>query len=43
MRNPFGRRRKNHKLLKVIGGAVLAVVGIKMVPDLIRYIKISRM
>ncbi len=43
MRNPFSRRRKNHKLLKVIGGAVLAAVGIKMVPDLVRYIKMSRM
>jgi len=46
MKNRFLRRRKNHPLLRVIGGAVLAVVGagvIKMFPDIKRYIKISLM
>jgi uncharacterized protein DUF6893 len=46
MRNPFVRRRKNHPVLKVIGGAALAAVGawvVAMVPDIKRYIKISRM
>jgi hypothetical protein len=43
----FGRRRKsNHLLWKVIGGAALAVVGagvIRMMPDIKRYIRISSM
>lgn len=43
----FGRRkRSNHLLLKVIGGAALAVVGagvIRMMPDIKRYIRISSM
>jgi hypothetical protein len=46
MRNPFARRKKNHPILKVIGGAVLAAVGagvVAMFPDIKRYIKISRM
>jgi hypothetical protein len=43
MRIPFTRRRNNHKLLKFLGGAVLAVVGARMVPDIMRYIKITRM
>jgi uncharacterized protein DUF6893 len=46
---PFGfgrRKRSNHLLLKVIGGAALAVVGagvIRMLPDIRRYIHISTM
>ena len=46
---PFGfgrRKRSNHLLLKVIGGAALAVVGagvIRMLPDIRRYIRISTM
>jgi hypothetical protein len=46
---PFGfgrRKRSNHLLLKVIGGAALAVVGagvIRMLPDIKRYIRISAM
>jgi hypothetical protein len=46
MRNPFVRRRKNHPILKVIGGAALAAVSawvVTMVPDIKRYIKMSRM
>jgi hypothetical protein len=42
MRNPL-RRRKNHKLLKIIGGAALAALGIRLFPDLRRYLKIIRM
>jgi hypothetical protein len=49
--SPFGfgfgrRKRSNHLLLKVIGGAALAVVGagvIRMLPDIRRYIRISTM
>ncbi len=46
MRNPFARRRKNHPLMRVLGGALIAVVGagvVKMFPDIRRYLKISRM
>jgi hypothetical protein len=46
MRNPFARKRKNHTILKVIGGALLAAAGagvVAMLPDIKRYIKISRM
>ena len=43
----LGRRKKsNHLLWKVIGGAALAVVGagvIRMIPDIKRYIRISTM
>jgi hypothetical protein len=43
----FGHRRKsNHLLWKVVGGAALAVVGagvIGMLPDIKRYIRISMM
>jgi len=46
---PFsiGRRRKsNHLLWKIVGGAALAVAGakvIRMLPDIRRYIRISTM
>jgi hypothetical protein len=47
MKNPFARKKKNnHTLLKVIGGAALAVVGagvFAMFPDIKRYIKMSTM
>jgi hypothetical protein len=40
------RKKSNHLLWKVIGGAALAVVGagvIRMIPDIKRYIRISTM
>ncbi|HKC89141.1 MAG TPA: hypothetical protein VKG02_24365 [Blastocatellia bacterium] len=46
---PFGigrRKKSNHLLWKIIGGAALAVVGagvIRMLPDIKRYIRISTM
>jgi hypothetical protein len=46
---PFGfgrRKRSNHLLLKVIGGAALAVAGagvIRMLPEIKRYVRISMM
>jgi L-asparaginase II len=49
MRNPFymrRNRRRNHPLMKVIGGALLAAVGasvVALIPEIKRYIKISRM
>jgi hypothetical protein len=42
-----GRRKKsNHLMWKIIGGAALAVVGagvVRMIPDIKRYIRISTM
>ncbi|MCG3163712.1 MAG: hypothetical protein JMDDDDMK_05157 [Acidobacteria bacterium] len=46
MRNPFARKKKNHRLLKVIGSVALAAVGagvISMFPDIKRYIRMSTM
>lgn len=50
MRNPFFPRRiirrKNHPLIRFVGGALLATVGagvVALFPDLKRYLKISRM
>jgi hypothetical protein len=48
MRNPFLRRsrRKNHPVLRVLGGALLAAVGagvVAMFPDIKRYLKMKRM
>jgi L-asparaginase II len=49
MRNPFymrRNRRRNHPLMRVIGGALLAAVGasvVALIPEIKRYIKISRM
>jgi hypothetical protein len=46
---PFGigrRKRSEHLMWKLIGGAAIAVVGagvIKMIPDIRRYIRISTM
>ncbi len=46
---PFGigrRRKSDHLLWKIIGGAALAVVGagvIRMFPDIKRYIRMSTM
>jgi len=46
---PFGigrRKKSNHLLWKIIGGAALAVVGagvIRMLPEIKRYIRISTM
>jgi hypothetical protein len=46
---PFGigrRKKSNHLLWKIVGGAALAVVGagaIRMLPDIKRYIRISMM
>jgi hypothetical protein len=47
MKNPFARKKKNnHWLLKVLGGAALTAAGagvIAMFPDIKRYIKMSTM
>jgi hypothetical protein len=48
MRNPFLRRsrRKNHPVLRVLGGALVAAVGAGVVaffPDIKRYIRMTRM
>jgi uncharacterized protein DUF6893 len=49
MRNPFfirRNRRRNHPVMRVIGGALLAAVGASVValfPEIKRYIRISRM
>jgi hypothetical protein len=46
---PFGigrRKKSEHLLWKIVGGAALAVVGvgvIRMIPDIKRYIRISTM
>lgn len=46
---PFGigrRKKSNHLMWKIIGGAALAVVGagvIRMLPDIKRYIRMSMM
>jgi uncharacterized protein DUF6893 len=40
------RKRSDHLLWKVIGGAALAIVGagvVRMIPDIKRYIRISTM
>ncbi len=42
----FGRKKNNHTLLKIIGGAALTVVVAGLwtsLPDIKRYIKISNM
>lgn len=46
---PFGigrRKKSNHLLWKIVGGAALAVVGagvVRMLPDIKRYIRMSMM
>lgn len=42
----FGRKKNNHMIWKIVGGAALAAAGIgviRMLPDIKRYIRISTM